>query len=215
MPDTFIPVAEESGLIVELGRQVLVAACRQVRAWQLDHPAAAAMTVSVNVSPKQLQDDVVLGHVQEALATSGLPASSLVLEITETAMMQDTEATIAKLAALKALGVKLAVDDFGTGYSSLSYLQRFPIDVLKIDRAFVATLATEGEDHGSLASTIVSLAKSLRLRAVAEGVETPLQASALADLGCELAQGYLYARPADADTIGVLLRAGVPAGSTA
>jgi EAL domain-containing protein (putative c-di-GMP-specific phosphodiesterase class I) len=168
------------------------------------------MSVSVNVSPRQLQDDVVLEHVRAALASSGLPPASLVLEITETAMMQDTDATVEKLTALKGLGVKLAVDDFGTGYSSLSYLQRFPIDVLKIDRAFVSTLATEGDDQGSLASTIVSLAKSLRLRAVAEGVETAVQAAALADLGCELGQGYLFARPADAATIGALLATGLP-----
>jgi diguanylate cyclase (GGDEF)-like protein len=209
-PDVFIPVAEESGLVIEVGRQVLLAACRQLRAWQQAHPGPAAdLTGSVNVSPQQLQEDVVVAHVREALEASGLPASSLVLELTETAMMQDTEATIATLSALKELGVKLAVDDFGTGYSSLSYLQRFPVDVLKIDRAFVATLASDGDDQGSLASTIVSLAKSLRLRAVAEGVETASQAAALTELGCELAQGYFYARPADGDTIGALLADGV------
>ena len=208
-PDTFIPLAEESGLVTELGRQMLLQACTQVRAWQVQHPATAGeLTVSVNVSPRQLQDDTVLGHVREALQASGLPARSLVLEITETAMMQDTEATIEKLHALKALGVRLAIDDFGTGYSSLSYLQRFPIDLLKIDRAFVSTLAggeDGGSDQGSLAATIVSLAKTLRLRAVAEGVETEDQAAALAALGCELAQGYLFARPSDALTVGRLL----------
>jgi diguanylate cyclase (GGDEF)-like protein/PAS domain S-box-containing protein len=212
-PDTFIPLAEDSGMIVELGRQVLTAACTQVRAWQLAAPAAAgAMTVSVNVAPRQLQDERIVDHVRDALERSGLPPASLVLEITETAMMQDTDATIAKLSALKELGVKLAIDDFGTGYSSLSYLQRFPIDVLKIDRAFVSTLA-EGDagDSDSLASTIVSLAKSLRLRAVAEGVETAGQASVLAGLGCELAQGYLFARPADAETIGALVARGLRA----
>ena len=119
-PDTFIPLAEESGLVTELGRQMLLQACTQVRRWQVEHPkTAGAMSVSVNVSPRQLQDDTVLGHVREALQASGLPASSLVLEITETAMMQETEATIQKLHALKALGVRLAIDDFGTGYSSL------------------------------------------------------------------------------------------------
>jgi diguanylate cyclase (GGDEF)-like protein/PAS domain S-box-containing protein len=218
-PDTFIGLAEESGLVKELGRQVLVKACQQVRSWQLVHPAAAGMTVSVNVSPRQLQDDAVIDDVRQALAASGLPAASLVLEITETAMMQDTESTIEKLHALKALGVQLAIDDFGTGYSSLSYLQRFPVDLLKIDRAFVSTLASsdqsEAGDHGSLASTIVSLAKTLRLRSVAEGVETEAQAAALAGLGCELAQGYYFARPADADTIGGMLASGVSVGATA
>ena len=206
-PDTFIPLAEESGLVTELGRQMLLQACTQVRSWQVLHPeAAAGMSVSVNVSPRQLQDDAVLGHVVEALQSSGLAADSLILEITETAMMQDTDATIEKLHALKALGVRLAIDDFGTGYSSLSYLQRFPIDLLKIDRSFVSTLAGDDSgDQGSLAATIVSLAKTLRLRAVAEGVETEDQAAALAALGCELAQGYHFARPADADTVGQLL----------
>ena len=205
-PDTFIPLAEESGLVTELGRQMLLQACTQVRAWQLAHPSAASMTVSVNVSPRQLQDDTALGHVTEALQMSGLPAASLILEITETAMMQDTEATIAKLHALKALGVRIAIDDFGTGYSSLSYLQRFPVDLLKIDRSFVSTLAGDDTgDQGSLAATIVSLAKTLRLRAVAEGVETEDQAAALAGLGCELAQGYHFARPSDADTVGRML----------
>jgi EAL domain-containing protein (putative c-di-GMP-specific phosphodiesterase class I) len=121
-------------------------------------------------------------------------------------MMQDTEATIAKLEALKALGVRIAIDDFGTGYSSLSYLQRFRVDLLKIDRSFVSTLSG-GDDGGSLAATIVTLARTLGLRAVAEGVETEEQAAALTALGCELAQGYLFARPADADTIGALLSA--------
>jgi EAL domain-containing protein (putative c-di-GMP-specific phosphodiesterase class I) len=168
----------------------------------------------VNVAPRQLQEDTVIDHVRDALLASGLPPASLVLEITETAMMHDTEATIEKLHALKALGVRLAIDDFGTGYSSLSYLQRFPVDLLKIDRAFVSTLASDAAstgDNGSLAATIVSLAKTLRLRAVAEGVETEEQAAALAALGCELAQGYLFARPADAATIGGMLGAGVPA----
>jgi diguanylate cyclase (GGDEF)-like protein/PAS domain S-box-containing protein len=199
-PDSFIPLAEESGLVVELGRQMLTAACAQVAAWGGD------LSVSVNVSPRQLADDALLDHVREALAGSGLAPHALVLEITETAMMQDTEATIEKLTALKALGVRVAIDDFGTGYSSLSYLQRFPVDLLKIDRSFVSTL-DGGDDEGSLAGTIITLARTLRLRAVAEGVETEDQASALAALGCELAQGYLFAKPADGETISALLAA--------
>ena len=206
-PDTFIPLAEESGLVVELGRQMLLQACTQVQEWQVQHPSARTMSVSVNVSPRQLQDDTVLGHVHEALLMSGLPPASLVLEITETAMMQDTESTIDKLRALKGLGVRLAIDDFGTGYSSLSYLQRFPVDLLKIDRAFVSTLAggDAAADHRSLAATIVSLATTLRLQAVAEGVETEEQAVALAELGCDLAQGYYFARPSTAEDIGCML----------
>jgi diguanylate cyclase (GGDEF)-like protein/PAS domain S-box-containing protein len=202
-PDSFIPLAEETGLVVELGRQMLLDSCLQAAAW------GGRLSVSVNVSPRQLADDSLLGDVRDALTASGLDPASLVLEITETAMMQDADTTIERLAALKALGVRLAIDDFGTGYSSLSYLQRFPVDLLKIDRSFVETLASSdgGADDGSLAATIVSLARTLRLAAVAEGVETSAQADALAELGCELAQGYLFAKPADAATITALLEA--------
>jgi diguanylate cyclase (GGDEF)-like protein/PAS domain S-box-containing protein len=204
-PLTFIPLAEETGLILELGRQVLAEACAQTQQWQRRFPSAAALTISVNVSPRQLQHDVLVDHVREALERSGLPARSLVLEITETAMMHETDATIDKLLALKALGVRLAVDDFGTGYSSLSYLQRFPVDILKIDRSFVAAMEEEAE-NSSLAPAIVSLAHTLRLDAVAEGVETIGQADALAGLGCDLAQGFYFSRPVDANEVTKLLQ---------
>jgi EAL domain-containing protein (putative c-di-GMP-specific phosphodiesterase class I) len=148
---------------------------------------------------------VVVEEVRNALEVSGLPASSLVLEITEGVMMHDTEATIQRLRALKSLGLRLAVDDFGTGYSSLSYLQRFPIDILKIDRSFVAAIDS-GQDEYSLARAIVSLARSLHLQAVAEGVETRAQADALSELRCDLAQGFYLAVPQDAEAVGALLR---------
>jgi diguanylate cyclase (GGDEF)-like protein len=207
-PSTFIPLAEEAGLIGELGRQVLTAACAQARSWQLSHPLCAGLKLSVNLSPRQLQADDLIDEVSEALATSGLPPSTLVLEITEGAMMNDAEAAIIRLQALKALGVKLAVDDFGTGYSSLSYLQRFPIDILKVDRAFVNEIDTRNE-QASLVAAIMSLARSLRLHAVAEGVETATQAEALTALGCRYAQGYHFARPMHPSLLDSILRCGV------
>jgi diguanylate cyclase (GGDEF)-like protein/PAS domain S-box-containing protein len=204
-PSMFIGLAEETGLIHQLGRQVLEAACMQVRRWQVQHSRHATLSVSVNLSPHQLTSDVVVGEVRNALDVSGLPASSLILEITEGVMMHDTEATIQRLRALKAIGVRLAVDDFGTGYSSLSYLQRFPIDILKIDRSFVAAIDS-GEDEHSLARPIVSLARSLHLQTVAEGVETGAQADVLRKMRCDLAQGFYMAAPQGAEAIGALLR---------
>ena len=207
-PATFIPLAEETGLIRRLGRQVLAAACLQGRRWQMTHQED--LTVSVNVSPRQLQGDGLLDDVHEALAASGLPASSLVLEITEGAMLQDSEAVIAKLHALKAVGVRLAIDDFGTGYSSLSYLQRFPVDILKIDRSFVAAIDSE-EDKSSLVRAIVSLTRTMNLKSVAEGVESRRQTEILAALGCEEAQGYYLARPMDPAALEPILAS--PAGA--
>jgi diguanylate cyclase (GGDEF)-like protein/PAS domain S-box-containing protein len=203
-PDAFIPLAEETGLVTELGRQVLAAACVQARRWQLEHPAAAHLSVSVNVSGRQLHADALVDHVADALRESGLPAANLIIEITETAMMNDTEASLRRLELLRKSGVRLAVDDFGTGYSSLSYLQRFPVEILKIDRAFVATIATSPSEV-SLAPAILSLARTLRMRAVAEGVETSIQADALAALGCELAQGFYFSRPLNPEAVADLL----------
>ncbi len=203
-PKAFIPLAEETGLIGELGRQVLVTACAQARRWQLEHPASAELSVSVNVSGRQLQSDALLDDVANALGESGLSAADLILEITETAMMHDTEAGLRRLEVLQSSGVRLAVDDFGTGYSSLSYLQRFPVEILKIDRAFVATIATSPSEV-SLAPAILSLARTLQLRAVAEGVETSIQADALAALGCELAQGHYFSPPISAQAVSELL----------
>jgi diguanylate cyclase (GGDEF)-like protein/PAS domain S-box-containing protein len=196
-PNEFVELAEETGLIGELGRQVLVAACHQAARWRQGHPAAN-LSVNVNVSPRQLHDDDFIEQVRESLRETGLSPGGLVLEITETAMMHDIDATIERLLALKALGVRLAVDDFGTGYSSLSYLQRFPVDSLKIDRAFVSAIGT---NDVSLTPAILSLARTLGLTAVAEGVETSVQADALSALGCDLAQGYYFSRPVDAESI--------------
>jgi diguanylate cyclase (GGDEF)-like protein/PAS domain S-box-containing protein len=211
-PATFIPLAEETGLIRRLGRQVLSAACLQARRWQVTHQEE--LTVSVNVSPRQLQGDGLLDDVTEALSASGLAASSLVLEITEGAMLQDSEAVIAKLDALKALGVRLAVDDFGTGFSSLSYLQRFPVDILKIDRSFVAAIDAE-EDKSSLVRAIVSLTRTMNLKSVAEGVESRRQSEILTALGCDEAQGYYLGRPMDPAALEAMLSDPTGAGSDA
>ena len=190
-PPQFIPLAEETGLIIPIGRWVLQQACRQGALLHRRLPRTPPLTVSVNLSVKQLQSETIVSDVREALESTGLPASSLVLEITETVMMVDTDLAVRRLSDLKALGVMIAMDDFGTGYSSLSYLSRFPIDILKMDRAF---LAPEHADSG-LAAAIIGLGNSLNLNVVAEGIELPEQITALRDLGCDLGQGFLFARP--------------------
>jgi EAL domain-containing protein (putative c-di-GMP-specific phosphodiesterase class I) len=154
-------------------------------------PRTPPLTISVNLSAKQLQSETILADVQTALERSGLPPSSLVLEITETVMMADTDLAVTRLHDLKALGVLLAMDDFGTGYSSLSYLSRFPVDILKMDRSFL----TSGEEKSELLAAVVSLGNSLNLNVVAEGIELPEQIASLLDLGCELGQGFLFAKP--------------------
>ena len=191
-PASFIPVAEANGSIVALGGQVLVTACRQVKAWQqltgLEH-----LTLSVNVSGSQLHDPVIIVHVADALKNSGLAPSSLTLEVTET-VMADPDA-VARVHKLKESGLRVAIDDFGTGYSSLSYLQRLPIDVLKIDKSFIDDLGARA-DRAAFASAIIRMGQSLGLETVAEGVENVDQLQVLASVGCDLVQGYFYARPA-------------------
>ena len=212
-PGTFIPLAEETGLIHELGRHVLFEACLQARRWQLAHPSHPTLGVSVNLSPRQLVHPDVVDQVASALDASRLPASALVLEITEGAMMHDTGAAIAKLTALKELGVRLALDDFGTGYSSLSYLRRFPVDMVKIDRSFVASMEN-GDQKGSLPRAIISMAQTMQLQVVAEGVETAGQLELLALSGCDFAQGYYFAEPQDSKALGTLLDSGPAAGAS-
>ena len=201
-PDAFIGLAEETGAIVGMGRWVLGEACRQAARWTAlaagaspDEAAELArFEVAVNVSGRQLQRPEFAGEVAEALAEAGLAPRRLVLEITESVLMADTEATLERLHALKALGVQLAIDDFGTGYSSLAYLHRFPIDVLKLDKAFVGGVAGGGKD-AALARAILALGDALGLRTVAEGVETAEQRGYLQGLGCQSGQGYLFSRP--------------------
>jgi EAL domain-containing protein (putative c-di-GMP-specific phosphodiesterase class I)/CheY-like chemotaxis protein len=190
-------VAEETGLIVPLGGFVLIEACNQVARWNCRHPASPPLTVSVNLSAHQLRTRGLRELVIAALERSRLQPRLLCLEITETALVEDADASRAALDGLKDLGVTLAVDDFGTGYSSLIYLRRFPVDVLKIDRSFVVGLGTNAEDTAIVAG-VVGLARALGMLAVAEGVETPEQAVRLADLGCAFAQGYHWSKPLSA-----------------
>ena len=203
-PGLFIPIAEETGLIVPIGRWVLRRACREAKRWTDE--SGLPVRITVNLSGRQLQEPGIVDDVRQALADSGLSAGQLVLEITESMLMQNTELSMARLTALKALGISLAIDDFGTGYSSLSYLQRYPIDILKIDKAFVDVIDKGGEGP-VLASAIVALGETLRMNTVAEGIETEAQRGHLLTLGCEFGQGYLFAPPLDAEDFWHLLLA--------
>jgi len=194
-PGAFIEIAEQVGLIDEIGRHVLEVACAEAAGWAPLRPGSAAPSISVNLSPPQLVDPRFPDQLDEILRSSGLPADRLGLELTEGALMADPLAARNGLVRLADLGCRLAVDDFGTGYSSLAYLRQFPIHILKVDRSFVMDL---GRDGKSLAHAIVQLARTLGLVSVAEGVETESQAAALRDFGCPLAQGFLFGRPADA-----------------
>jgi EAL domain-containing protein (putative c-di-GMP-specific phosphodiesterase class I) len=195
-PLQFIPLAEETGLIIPMGRWVLETACREGVRIREQFTRPNPLTISVNLSVRQLQSESIVADVRCALEKSGLPASGLVLEITESVMVADTEFARQRLLELKALGVRLAMDDFGTGYSSLSYLSRFPVDILKMDRSFVGT----GE-NAALQSAIIALGASLDLEVVAEGIELPEQEASLHELGCELGQGFLFARPMAASAL--------------
>jgi Amt family ammonium transporter len=194
MPSEFIPLAETSGLIVPLGEFVLRQACLQAQAWQDEDGDAGPLTMNVNLSAAQLADDGLMDAVSGALRDSGLSPAALTLEITESVLVRDVDTTATRLRELKELGVRLAIDDFGTGYSSLSYLRRFPFDTIKIDKSFVDGIGTPGPGL-ALAMSIVRLARNLDLKTVAEGVEQQEQLDVLAAMGCDLAQGYLFARP--------------------
>ncbi|MDQ1445599.1 MAG: hypothetical protein QOI20_2063 [Acidimicrobiaceae bacterium] len=220
-PLDFIPIAEETGLIVQLGEWVLREACRQAVAWDAEIPGAGdgavadagglrrepPMTISVNLSVRQLQHDSLVATVRSVLDETGLDPSRLILEITETAVMNDHVMTIVRLQQLKDLGIGLAIDDFGTGYSSLAYLRRFPIDVLKIDRSFVDGV-TAGSQKQALLRTIVELGRTLNMKTVAEGIEEHEELNQLRSLECDLGQGYYFARPLTADVVADLLRLG-------
>jgi diguanylate cyclase (GGDEF)-like protein/PAS domain S-box-containing protein len=204
LANEFVALAEEMGAIVPLGRWVLVNACVEARKWQNGGPPVA---VSVNLAARQFSQSDVLAITREALDESGLPGPNLRLELTEGALMEDPAGATAKLTQLKQLGVNLDVDDFGTGYSSLSYLRRFPIDALKIDRAFVSRMDAEDEDR-EIVRTIVSLAANLGVAAVAEGVETPEQEAQLRGFHCPYAQGFLFSPPVPPETAAGLLKGG-------
>jgi len=194
-PAEFIQVAEETGLILKIGEWVLREACR----WATFIGAERGLQVSVNLSPRQFKDPKLVQLVAKALRDSGLPARLLELEITESTAMQHTDTALSTLSRLKELGVSIAIDDFGTGYSSLAYLKRFPVDKVKIDRAFVADVPGD-EDQGAIVAAIVALAHALEIKVIAEGVETAMQREFLRNCGCDFLQGYLTGRPLDADS---------------
>jgi diguanylate cyclase (GGDEF)-like protein/PAS domain S-box-containing protein len=190
LPQHFVPLAEETGLIVQLGSWVLGEACRQLQVWQTAHPECR-LAISVNISGRQLQGAGLADALRQTLTSSGVDPSWVVLEITESVLMQETDAVLERLQQLKALGVRLAIDDFGTGYSSLSYLQRFPIDILKIAKPFVEEVGM-GADRSALARAIVGLGDTLKLQTIAEGIERAEQRAALLELGCTLGQGHHF-----------------------
>ncbi len=202
-PDKFIPLAEQTGLIVPIGRWVMREACFQLARWQRAHPETAPRSVSVNLSVRQMHDPRLLEDVFDALSDSGLEPSRLVLEITESMLVEETERAMRVLEQLKAMQVRIAIDDFGTGYSSLSYLRKFPVDMIKIDRSFVKEM-DESATSEALVRTLIDLAHVLDLTTVAEGIEERSQADTLSNLQCNFGQGYLFSRPLPADQIEVL-----------
>ncbi|HEY7041800.1 MAG TPA: EAL domain-containing protein [Methylomirabilota bacterium] len=209
-PADFVGLSEETGLIVPLGRWVLHEACRQTRQWQLAS-AGTPLAISVNISARQLQQPGLVEEIDAVLRDTRLDPSTLRLEITETVVMHDAPATLAKLEALKALGVQLAIDDFGTGYSSLGYLKRFPVDTLKIDRSFVKGIGGNVEDS-AIVRAVITVAKSLNLSVTAEGIETAEQLEHLRTLGCDHGQGYFFAKPLTSDRVPALLLSTSPWG---
>ena len=190
-PGEFIPLAEETGLIVPIGRWILEQTCRQAQAWR--EAGRPDLKASFNLSARQLRESRIVEWVADALAATKLPPANLIVELTESGIMQDDEG---RLHELRGLGVQLALDDFGTGYSSLSYLSRFPIDILKIDRSFVSSLGSR-HDESALIRSVVQLAASMKLKTVAEGIERPEQLERVKELGCDYGQGFLLAKPMD------------------
>ncbi len=202
-PVDFVPVAEETGLIVPIGQWVLNEACAHVRQWQIDSPGHRSLSLSVNLSARQVAQPDLLERIKEALETSKLNPHCLKLEITESVVMENAEAAALMFKQLRLLGVQLSIDDFGTGYSSLSYLHRFPLNYLKIDRSFVMRLTTDNDN--AIVRTISTLARNLGMEVIAEGIETDEQYQQLKMLGCEYGQGYLFSRPVDNDHVPHLL----------
>jgi diguanylate cyclase (GGDEF)-like protein len=203
-PDRFIPLAEETGLIIPMGMMVLETACRQLRTWRIQS-GDNELAMSVNLSARQFQHPTLVDDIARVLRESDLAPSSLMLEITESIAVRDVASTANILIDLKGLGVRLAMDDFGTGYSSLSYLHRFPIDVLKIDRSFVSRLGG-AQAHLAIVEAIIALARGLDMGVTAEGIETEEQLTQLCALGCDHGQGYYFARPLSAEAASELLR---------
>ena len=199
-PHAFIPIAEETGQIRDIGRFVIEQACADAAHWNALRPHAAPLGVSVNLSPRQLGGDALVRHAQRCVAAAGLPAGQFGLEITETVLLEDNAAHLHEIAALRASGIRILLDDFGTGYASLSYLQRFDPDVLKLDRSFVAGLGANPRDT-AIVSSVAGMAVALGLTLVAEGVEQREQVASLQLLRCGYGQGYFFARPQPAERI--------------
>jgi EAL domain-containing protein (putative c-di-GMP-specific phosphodiesterase class I) len=204
-PVKFIPLAEETGLIVPIGEWVVRTACRQCKAWQ--DAGLPAVTVAVNISARQFREKNLLRVIADILAETGVDPARLELEVTESVIMQDAQHVIATLQAFRDMGVKLSVDDFGTGYSSLSYLKRFPVDRLKIDQSFVRDITTNADDT-AIAQAVITLGHTMNLRVIAEGVETPEQLAFLRRNRCDEMQGYLFGKPMPGDEFGKLLQSG-------
>ena len=208
LPLDFISIAEETGLIVSVGRWILQQACLQAAAWREEHPD---LVVSVNLSPRQLREPALVSDLLHALETAGIPGEALELELTESMLVNDPQRAETVLRQLKATGVRLAIDDFGTGHSAMSYLLRYPFDTLKVDRSFVQDLDLDPQKR-AIAQAVISLASSLQLATVAEGVETVGESDLLTRMGCDLAQGYLFARPESPEKITALLSTRLPSG---
>jgi EAL domain-containing protein (putative c-di-GMP-specific phosphodiesterase class I) len=205
-PGEFVPLAEETSLIIPLDEWVLGQACRQAKQWkeQFDNTGQTPLTINANLSSRHFVDSDLVEKVGKTLRESGLNAAALHLEITESLILDNLQETATMLHKLKTLGVNLAIDDFGTGYSSLSYLHQLPIDILKIDRAFIMQMA-ESDENQEIVRAILTLAQNLKMQTVAEGVETKPQAQLLQSLGCNFGQGYLFAHPLTAEEATTLL----------
>jgi EAL domain-containing protein (putative c-di-GMP-specific phosphodiesterase class I) len=205
-PAEFIPIAEDTGLILPIGEWVLRTACAQAKAW--DHAGYGPLRMAVNLSGRQFAKGDVVEMISRILDNARLPAEHLELEITESVLMETTEATAAKLTQLRAMGIQVAIDDFGTGYSSMTYLKRFPISTLKIDRSFVRDIPGDTDD-AAITTAIIAMAHSLKIGVVAEGVETGEQVKFLRDHGCTYAQGFYFSKPLPAEELVLLLIAQV------
>ena len=203
-PTEFIPLAEDTGLILAIGQWVLLEACRQMREWQVQFPTHPAFTISVNLSVKQFAQVNLVEQISQVLQQTNLAPSSLKLEITESLLMENQESVTAVMQQLKALGVSLSLDDFGTGYSSLNYLHRFPIDTLKIDRSFVSSMEF-GNDTWEIVRAIAMLTNALDIDVIAEGIETIEQLAQLRTLECKYGQGYFFSKPLDGATATALI----------
>jgi EAL domain-containing protein (putative c-di-GMP-specific phosphodiesterase class I) len=206
-PRDFIALAEDTGLILPIGSWVLAEACRRAAQWHRDFPAETPLLISINLSGRQLEDPEFVDELERTIEQFGIDPRALMLEITETVMMEDTDVTACRLAELRRLGARLSIDDFGTGYSSLRYLHSFPVDILKIARPFVEGVGKDPQKE-AFTRTIIELCRTLGLQAIAEGVESREQAGQLRELGCELAQGTYLAEPVEAERLAAMLAEG-------